>query len=333
MKRAYTIIAAIAGVGLGAGVIVWLGAGKIVHAVLKVGWGGFALLIAWQFVLFVILATAWWVICPEAKWRTVIWGRLVREGGANVLPFSEVGGLIFGARAVTLAGMPSPRAIASSFADVSAEFIGEIPFIVFGFAMLLARDPNSSTILPLSIGLGVVILGVGGMIWAEKHSARLFHAIGRRIARRSEKKMGEQADRVQEEFDRLFGNARRLGMAASIHLVAWIGGGISVWITYHLLGGRISVLSSIALEGLLSAALSVAFLVPGGIGIQEISYIGLGHLFGMPASMSLGLSLLRRARDIVIGVPALGSWQIAEARQLRRDKAKERPEQAVKLPG
>ena len=37
----------------------------------------------------------------------------------------------------------------------------------------------------------------------------------------------------------------------------------------------------------------------------------------MPAHMSLGVSLLRRARDIVVGAPALLSWQVTEARRLR----------------
>jgi uncharacterized membrane protein YbhN (UPF0104 family) len=73
-----------------------------------------------------------------------------------------------------------------------------------------------------------------------------------------------------------------------------------------------------ALEGMLSGALAIAFLVPAGIGVQEASYVALGQLFGMPAHLSLSLSLLRRARDIVVGAPALASWQVAEAAALRR---------------
>ncbi len=38
----------------------------------------------------------------------------------------------------------------------------------------------------------------------------------------------------------------------------------------------------------------------------------------MPAHLSLSLSLLRRARDIVVGAPALVSWQVAEAAALRK---------------
>ncbi len=162
--------------------------------------------------------------------------------------------------------------------------------------------------------------GGAGLFWAEKHSSALFHKLGRRIAARWLHEAADRADEVQASFDRLFAMPRRLALAACIHFLAWLGGGFSVWLAYHLLGGQIDVISAMAIEGLLSGALGVAFFVPAGLGVQEISYVALGHLFGMPADLSLGLSLLRRARDIVIGVPALVSWQIVEARGLRRGR-------------
>lgn len=253
-----------------------------------------------------------------AKLWAVVWGRLVREGGVNILPLSEFGGLAFGARAVTLTGVPGPRAIASIVADVAAEFMGEIPFIVFGIVMLSARQPNSSLVLPLAVGLGLLAGAFAAMIWAEHHWAALYRAITRRVASRWLRRVAEQADATQHELDNLLGRTRRLGAAAAIHLVGWSGGGLTVWIAYRLLGGRIDIVSAMALEGTLSGALAVAFLVPAGIGVQEASYVALGRLFGMPAHLSLSLSLVRRARDIVVGAPAVASWQAAEAAALRR---------------
>lgn len=318
MKKA-AILLALAGVALAIGLVVWLGAGKIVRSVIAIGWGGFAILVGWQFVIFVVLALAWHRFCPGARLRTLVWGRLVREGGANILPFSEVGGLAFGARAITLLGVKWETAVASSLADVAAEFIGEIPFILFGFLVLALHGRSSSIVLPLAAGLGLLAVAVAALIWAERHSERLFHAIGRRLAARWASKVEREAVAIEHEFEHLFRPARRIGMAACIHLAGWIGGGVTVWLAYRMLGGHIDVVSAMAIEGLLSAALAVAFLVPGGLGVQEASYVLLGQLFGMPAHLSIGLSLLRRARDIVIGAPALVTWQVAEARRLRRD--------------
>jgi hypothetical protein len=43
-------------------------------------------------------------------------------------------------------------------------------------------------------------------------------------------------------------------------------------------------------------------------------------LFGIPPEISLGVSLLRRARDIAIGIPVLLIWQWIEVRRLRYPK-------------
>ena len=316
--KTVSILLAVAGVGLGILLVVLLGAGKIIQAVLSIGWTGFAVLVGLELLLILVIGVSWRLLCPGAKLWAMVWGRLVREGGVNILPLSEFGGLAFGARAVTLTGVPGPRAIASTVADVTAEFMGEIPFILFGVVMLSVRQPSSSLALPLGVGLGLLGGAVAALIWAEHHWAALYRVITRRVASRWLRRAAEQADATQHELDGLLGRSRRLGAAAAIHLVGWSGSGLTVWIAYHLLGGRIDMVSAMALEGTLSGALAVAFLVPAGIGVQEASYVALGRLFGMPAHLSLSLSLVRRARDIVVGAPALASWQAVEAAALRR---------------
>jgi len=82
----------------------------------------------------------------------------------------------------------------------------------------------------------------------------------------------------------------------------------------HLLGARPSVLDSVAIEAILSG-------VPAGLGVQELTYVAVGKLFGMPAPISLALSLVRRARDILIGAPALLAWQTLEARNLPNNRS------------
>ena len=61
----------------------------------------------------------------------------------------------------------------------------------------------------------------------------------------------------------------------------------------------------------------MTFLVPVNAGVQEAGYAGLGAIFGVPADLSLGVSLVRRARDVVVGVPILLVWQFVEVRRLR----------------
>jgi len=43
-----------------------------------------------------------------------------------------------------------------------------------------------------------------------------------------------------------------------------------------------------------------------------------GALIGVPAELALTLSLVKRMRDLVLGLPALTVWQVQESRRLWR---------------
>ena len=79
--------------------------------------------------------------------------------------------------------------------------------------------------------------------------------------------------------------------------------------------GQIGFLNAIALEALLCTLRSIAAPVPAAIGVQEWGYAMLAPLFGMPPDMGVAVSLLKRAREIVLGVPALLYWQSVEGRK------------------
>ena len=78
---------------------------------------------------------------------------------------------------------------------------------------------------------------------------------------------------------------------------------------------------AVAIEALLAAVSAIGFLVPASAGVQEAGYVGLGAIFGVPPDIALGVSLVRRARDILVGVPCLLLWQLAEVRRLRLQPA------------
>ncbi len=317
MKRA-TILIALAGVAVGIAAVLWLGAGRIAHAILSVGWLGFVEILAWQLAVYILLGLAWSIVCRGVSVPTVIWGRLVREGGETCLPFSEIGGLLFGARAIMLRGVGLALAAASSIVDVATEGMALLPYILFGLLMLLVRRPNASLVLPLVLGIGLLAGGGAAAYLARRPLSRLLHWGAERAMRAWVRDAPHQADLLQETLTRIFGRRGRLAAAACLHLLAWCGGGGNVWLSYHLLGARLGIFQAVAIDAMLSGALSLGFLIPGALGVQEVSYVAFGSLFGMPPHLSLALSFIRRARDISIGAPALITWQALEARSLRR---------------
>jgi len=68
---------------------------------------------------------------------------------------------------------------------------------------------------------------------------------------------------------------------------------------------------------------AAAFLIPGAIGVQEGGFIVLGSLVGLGPEVSLALSLTKRVRELLLGIPGLIIWQAAEGRRLwpRKQKA------------
>src|SRR6266478_5068569 len=90
------------------------------------------------------------------------------------------------------------------------------------------------------------------------------------------------------------------------------------WLALQFAGAPFGWGAVLVVEGLVYAVRSVAFAVPNAIGVQEGAYIILGESFGLTPEMALALSLLKRARDLVIGLPALAAWQLLESSRLWR---------------
>jgi putative membrane protein len=310
---------------LGAVLLVsYYGLGNVTTAISRIGWPEFGLIVGWQLVLFVILGLAWDMITPAQTMRrpwVLVWGRMVRDAASNCLPFSQVGGFIFGARAVTLHGVPWQTATASTVVDVTAEFLAQIAFAGIGLGILLARAPRSALAVPVEVGIGLAVVACFAFVWLQKGAAPMFAKIGRRIAGNWFDDAQERVDVLQAELGLIYGHTGKLALGFVGHLIGWIGTGLAGWIGYHALGVPIDFDDALAIEALLSAAAALAFLVPVNAGVQEAGYAGLGAIFGVPPELSLGVSLVRRARDIAIGVPVLLLWQFVEMRRLRVSKA------------
>jgi uncharacterized membrane protein YbhN (UPF0104 family) len=61
--------------------------------------------------------------------------------------------------------------------------------------------------------------------------------------------------------------------------------------------------------------------VPASIGVQEGGFVVACGLFGLPPDVSIAVSLIRRLRDVVLGVPALAAWHWLEGRPHPADVA------------
>ncbi len=328
MKR-LSVILALVGLLLALVLVAYFGVDNVGAAISRIGVWELALIVAWQLLLFVILGLAWDVIAPRQALRrpwVLIWARMVRDASTNCLPFSTVGGFVFGTRAATLHGMKWHTATASTVVDVTAEFLAQIAFTAIGVSILLIRSPSSDLAVPLELGLGLAVIACLAFVGLQKGAAPLFARLGRRIAGRWFDDANERVAVLQAELGLIYGHTPRLVIGFLLHLVGWIGTGAAGWIAYRALGASLSFTDALAIEALLSAVAAMAFLVPVNAGVQEAGYAGLGALFGVAPELSIAVSLVRRARDVIVGVPILLLWQFVELRRSLPGVPASRPE-------
>jgi putative membrane protein len=317
MKKAGIALALLAGVIAAVYLIHWIGFASIFAAISRAGFGGLALLCAYALLVFVSLAFAWYFLMPPEHRRTVpqfYIARLVRDSIAEISPFSPVGGMVAAARLMILKGMNPAYAAASVAADATTEAMAQVVFLAFGIGLGLTQFRHMEGSGPLTIWmLGVLLLAVPGialLIFLQKKGAGL----AERMAARFFPQVNEGVS-FRAAIEELYDSKSRLAASAALHLLAWIGAGIGTWISFKLVGGEIHFLNAIALEALLCTLRSIAAPVPAAIGVQEWGYAMLAPLFGLPAEMGVAVSLLKRAREIVLGVPALLYWQSIESRK------------------
>ncbi len=310
----------LAGLALATGLVGWFGFGRIARATASVGIAGFAAVCGWQMCLFVVLGLCWFVLLPHAgAWRlwVLVWGRMVRDAAGGCLPFSLLGGFVIGARAITVQGVGWPVAVASTVVDLTAEFLAQIALVVIGLMLLLARSPGSAAALPAALGTAAALAAGIAFLWLQRSGASPALRLSRRVLGGWGMRAEAQMEAIQVGLAQIYAAPWRVALATALHLVAWLGTGVASWIAFRLLGAPIGFPQALGIEALLHAVLAGAILVPGYVGVQEAAYAGVGALFGQPPEMSLAVSLLRRARDLALGVPILLIWQVLEWRRRR----------------
>jgi putative membrane protein len=305
------------GLALTVGVILHVGAAGLWAAVLRIGLGGFSVFTLYSLLGFAPLGWAWRAVAPGAgprAWLVFPWGRLVRDSAADVLPFSQVGGLVVGLRAVQAQGISEPLAVASQIVDLVTEVAAQLFYTLFGLAMLLAVLRHATGANELvwttvaAIGLGAAALA--GFVALQGRGLDLIGA----VASRWIKDTRERAEAIKAELAVIYAQPIRLLAGASWHSVGWIWSGVAAWLALRFMGVEAALWKVLALESLIAAVKSVAFLTPGALGFQEGAYALVAPLFGVPAEAALAVSLLRRAKDLVLGVPAMLAWQAGELR-------------------
>jgi putative membrane protein len=326
--RLGVIVAAVVGLALATAIAAYVGFEAVFAALSRVGWRGLALLCVYSIAPFFLLGTAWYLLAagePVRRWPVFIWGRIVRDSAGELLPFSHLGGFVIGARAVIERGLSPPTAFSTTVVDITTELIAQLGFTGVGLGLLAMRlgahSTHNALVAAAAIGLLLSALGAAAFIAIQRRGGGLVE----RLITRFLPGAAAGTSQVVEAIDRIYDHPWRIAAAVTVHLGAWVASATGVWLALRLAGVGIDLTAILAIESLVGAIRSAAFVAPMGIGVQEASYALLGPLFGLGPELSLAVSLVKRARDLVIGVPALLTWQGLEGVRLVTAKRPDAP--------
>jgi len=316
------IIAALVGLAVATAVVGYVGFGAVFAALSTIGWRGLAFLSVYSILPLALLGSAWFVVGGAPKigdWGKFVWARAVRDAGSELLPFSHVGGFVIGARAAILRGVTPTAAYSTTIVDVTTEIVAQLGFTGLGLGLLLIKlgggASHTNLIVAVAVGLGLSAAGSVALIALQRRGGRLIEGLAARFVPGAAAKTGE----VTRALGSLYDAPWQIAAGVTFHLFAWFASAAGVWLALRLAGFAIDLPAILAIESLVGAARSAAFMAPMGIGVQEASYAVIGPLFGLGPEFSLALSLLKRGRDLIVGVPALLIWQGMEGVRLIRE--------------
>ncbi len=304
---------------------VWLigatGWQQVIAGVSSIGLIGFLALMGWTGVNLTILGAAWLAVAPgiaRSQLGTFAWARTTREAATDVLPFSQFGGLVVGARTAIAGGIRDSLVYASLIADQTTELAAQLMFTMFGVVMLtlvLMNQPVATGVLPLVLGGLALMAGIMALFaFGQRPVLKMAQGLAGRLLPQSVATMAA----LTTELDAIYAYRARVIAAFLLHLLAWVFSAAGAWMALRFMGTNLPLSSVLTIEALIFTLRTVAFAIPGGVGVQEAAYLLIGPLFGLPPSAALALSLVKRARDIAVGVPGILLWQFQEVRALRR---------------
>jgi hypothetical protein len=174
MTTAVPIITAITGVAGIAALVGYFGADGVIGSLLAIGWRGFSTICLIHLAVISVEGIAWRILVPGARLWIFLWGRLLRDASSKVLPISQMGGCVLGARVVALAGVSGTIAAASTMVDLTLEFIAKLAYMALGLILLAHLKPDAPVGLPVTIGLTATGLFAIAFVLAQRHGFELF---------------------------------------------------------------------------------------------------------------------------------------------------------------
>ncbi len=313
------------GISLLIAILIYFGIGDIFKALEAAGYGLFLVAASHAAPLF-LDSVAWQLLFLDSKVPNLfllIKARWIGESINSLLPAAQIGGDLVRARMLAVRGYPVADAGASVLVEITIALLTQLIFSLVGIAGLVYLG-NKHLIKQAVIAVALLSLGAVGFFAVQKKGlwTRLLGVMSLVFSKERLDGLAPDAKALDEKILELYHHRWIIFKSCIWRLVGWFSGALEVWLALKFLGAHTGIFEAILLESLGQVIRGVAFLVPGAFGIQEGGFVILGKLLGITPEIALGMSLAKRFRELVLGIPGLLLWQVEEGRLVFSSKRK-----------
>jgi len=285
--------------------------------------GGWTILwiVPYRTFFYLLYAAGWMVLLspkdagPRVGLGFTLWVTALREAIDRLLPVASLGGSVVAVRLMGWRGLVATRVGASVIIEILLTLVASYLFTALGLALLVEiTTAQEYRRLPLLFLLSIPVPVVSllllryGSVFARLQKL-LSPLVGLTVS-------VEGAQSLDHELRTALGRRWRLVGVAGLQFIALVSGSFEIWLALRLFGHPVDPAPAVVLESMTLAVRHVAFFVPAGIGVQEAGMILFGHALGIDGELALAVSMTKRMREVLWGVPALISWQWVEGRRL-----------------
>jgi putative membrane protein len=242
--------------------------------------------------------------------KDALLARWAGESANSLMPAGQIGGPVLMARHLAQRGMALPDAVAAITVSTTLQTFAQIAFALLGVALVGAHASHvSQNALRASslIASGFLALQLAGFYWIQRRGffSKIMRAVNRFSGKRDWSQWMSQAGAIDQAVQLTYGRAGPVAASFLWSSVGWLVGTGEVFLILQLIHHPVGWIDALLLESLGQAIRGAAFAVPGALGVQEGGYLLLAPLAGLPPDAALALSLAKRARELLLGLPGL----------------------------
>jgi putative membrane protein len=302
-----------AGLLLFLGLLVTQGLPAILSTLAAAGWG---LLVVALFHLLPLTSDAVAIRALYQRGQTrhgladAVLTRWIGESANSLMPAGQLGGPVFMARYLAQRGMPMPQSAAVITVSTTLQTFGQILFALLGVLLLGARASGLSEHALRNMALaasGFLALQIVGFYYLQRRGffSKLLRLVTRLAGSQKWSGLMNQAQAIDAAVHDTYSRSGPVAISFLASLVGWLVGAGEVYLIVLFMGHPVSWVTALLLESLGQAVRGAAFAVPGALGVQETGYVLLAPIAGLTPDVALALSLAKRVRELLLGLPGL----------------------------